>query len=76
MATIKLLVEAALKSQYRNYRSAETSKPQMTLQKLQAHLSINPKGAQIEAAFFEHLLQEHLNHEVYFQCLDFPQDTE
>lgn len=75
-ATIKPLVEAALKSQYRNYRSAETSKPQMTVQKLQAHLSIYPEGKQIESAFFERLLQEYLNHEVYFQCLDFPQDTE
>ncbi len=75
-ATIKPLVEAALKSEYRNYRSAETRKPQMTLQKLQAHLSIYPEGTQIELAFFERLLQEYLNHEVYIQCLDFPQDTE
>ena len=75
-ATIKPLVEAALKAQYRHYRSVETKKPPVTLQTLQAHFNIYPKGTPIEAAFFERVLQEYQNHEVYFACLDFPQDTD
>ena len=75
-ATIKPLVEATLKAQYRHYRSVETKKPPVTLQTLQAHFNIYPKGTPIEAAFFERVLQEYQNHEVYFACLDFPQDTD
>jgi hypothetical protein len=72
-ATIKPLVEAALKNEYRYYASGDnekTDKRIATKQALQALTSVYPVGTQVDNTFYDAMFAEYQSKQVYFSCLE------
>jgi hypothetical protein len=74
-ATIKPLVEAALKNEYRYYASNDNEKAEKRIassEALQALTSVYPLGTQVDNTFYDAMFAEYQSKQVYFSCLDLP----
>lgn len=69
-STIKPLVEATLKMDYR-YATATVNAANTiaTQEALQARFTVYPKGAQVDKSFFDALFLEYKTNKIYLRCL-------
>lgn len=69
--TIKPLVQAALKKEYRSYASTDNGRKGIAnVADLKAHITVYPKSAQVDADFYKSLYLEVTSGSIYFSCVD------
>ena len=72
-ASIKPLVEAALKNEYRYYDSQDNEKDDKRIASsaaLQARTAIYPIGTQVDNQFYDEMFAEYQSKQIYFACLN------